>query len=194
MRSLGLVGQAEETAFDSFVGHLVIDNTTLTTDVLDKFRTLWPANDSSLGAPFNTGDSLFDRSEAWYTDQMFLAPRRLFFKHAASHQPMFAYHFREFIPGNNAALGVAHGSELALLMGNLPEAAAIELEFSNQYLDFYISFVHDLNPGGAWPHYTTASKKVLQLMRNNITVITDDFDLAKTNFLNTAKVLDEFEK
>jgi hypothetical protein len=70
-----------------------------------KSLALFPANDPTLGAPFNTGDSLFDRAEAWYTDLMFLTPRRSFFQRAASLQKMFAYYFREFIPGSDPALG-----------------------------------------------------------------------------------------
>lgn len=89
----------------NFIGHLVIDNSTLTTDVMNTFIELFPPNDPSNGAPFNTGDSLFDRGENWYTDQMFLSPRRLFFQHASALQPMFAYYFREFIPGNDISLG-----------------------------------------------------------------------------------------
>lgn len=105
VEGLNLTGAAQDDAFVNFIGHLVIDNSTLTTDIYDKMLTLWPANDPLLGAPFNTGDSLFDRAEAWYTDQMFLTPRRLFFENGASLQPMFAYYFREFIPGQNPALG-----------------------------------------------------------------------------------------
>lgn len=86
--------------FDNFIGHLILDNTTLTSDVSTKFHQLYPANDPSLGAPFNTGDSLFDRSAAWYGDNMFLAPRRFFFDRAAEVMPMWAYHFREFLPGD----------------------------------------------------------------------------------------------
>lgn len=105
VRDLGLSGAAEQAAFINFIGHLVIDNSTITTDVYDEFVTLYPANDPAQGAPFNTGDSLFDRSEAWYTDQMFLSTRRFFFQHASSKQPMFAYYFREFIPGNSIVKG-----------------------------------------------------------------------------------------
>lgn len=83
----------------------MIDNSTLTSDVINTFITDFPANDPTLGAPFNTGDSLFDRGAAWYTDQMFLSPRRNFFQHGSPLQPMFAYYFREFIPGNNVELG-----------------------------------------------------------------------------------------
>ena len=73
--------------------------------MLDKFHKLYPANDSSLGGRFNTGQSLFDRAEAWYTDIMFLAPRRLFFNKAAATQTLFAYFFNEFIPGSDPVLG-----------------------------------------------------------------------------------------
>ncbi|KAK0213967.1 alpha/beta-hydrolase [Armillaria fumosa] len=182
----------EDATFDNFVNRLVIDNSTLTPDLFTELHKLWPANDSSLGAPFNTGDSLFDRAEAWYTDEMFLSPRRLFFEHASALQPMYAYYFREFIPGNNPELGVAHASELPLLFGPVP--TDVEDQFANQMLDFYINFINDLNPGSAWKRYTPTSKHVLQLLRDNITMIPDDWDVDKTNFLNSQFVLDEFEK
>jgi len=100
-----LTGKAQDAAFDNFVRKLVIDNTTITQDVLDRFKELFPANDPTLGAPFNTGDSLFDRGEAWYTVQMFLSVRRLLFEHGALRQPMFAYFFTEFIPGGDPIRG-----------------------------------------------------------------------------------------
>lgn len=90
---------------DNFIDRLAIDNSTYTSDVFDGIHSHFPADDSSLGAPFNTGDSLFDRAESWYTVQNYLGPRRLFFENAASRQPMFAYYFSEFIPGNNPDLG-----------------------------------------------------------------------------------------
>lgn len=102
------VPPAEESdAFDTFIRNLLIDPSTVTNDTFDTLNKLYPANDSSLGAPFNTGDSLFDRAEAWYTDNMFLSPRRLLFEAAAPHQPLYAYFFTEFIPGNNPTLGGA---------------------------------------------------------------------------------------
>lgn len=105
VRGLGLSGTAETNAFVNFIGHLVIDNSTITNDVINTFIAQYPANDPTEDAPFNTGDSLFDRAENWYTNQMFLSPRRFFFQHASALQPMFAYYFREFIPGNNPAFG-----------------------------------------------------------------------------------------
>ncbi|KAH7875721.1 alpha/beta-hydrolase [Lentinula edodes] len=192
VEGLNLTGAAQDDAFVNFIGHLVIDNSTLTTDIYDKMLTLWPANDPLLGAPFNTGDSLFDRAEAWYTDQMFLTPRRLFFENGASLQPMFAYYFREFIPGQNPALGVFHASELLLLFGPVP--TTVETEFADQMLDFYINFINDLNPGPSWPRYSTESRSVMQLLRGNTTVVPDTWDIDKTQFLLTQKVLDEFQK
>ncbi|KAJ7086182.1 alpha/beta-hydrolase [Mycena belliarum] len=188
-----LVGEAQDEAFKQFIGHLVIDNSTITPAVYAKFLALFPANDPALGAPFNTGDSLFDRASAWYTDIMFLSPRRNFFQHGSKLQPMFAYHFREFIPGNDPSLGVFHASELELLFGPVPNP--VEDAFAQQMKDFYINFVNDLNPGVKWPAFTlTARSPVLQLMRNNITMIPDNFDLRMSNFMNSPEVLNEFEK
>ncbi|KAK0212021.1 alpha/beta-hydrolase [Armillaria fumosa] len=189
---LDLSGNDQNAAFDNFVNEVLNLNRTLTPDLFAGLHQLWPANDSSLGAPFNTGDSLFDRGEVWFTDEVFLAPRRLFFEHASASQPMYAYYFREFIPGNNPELGVSHGSELSLLFGPVP--TDVEDEFANQMVDFYVNFIWDLNPGGAWERYTPTSRRVLQLLRGNTTMIPDDWDVDKTDFLNSRFVLNEFEK
>lgn len=105
IRNLGLSGAAENAAFNNFIENLVIDNSTITNDVLNEFQNLFKANDPSNGAPFATGDSLFDRGEAWYTDNMFLGPRRNFVSQAADTQPIFVYYFQELIPGNDPTLG-----------------------------------------------------------------------------------------
>ncbi|KAF8969134.1 alpha/beta-hydrolase [Flammula alnicola] len=192
--NLGLSGAAETAAFVNFIGHLVIDNSTITSDVVDEFIKFYPANDPALGAPFNVGDSLFDRSAAWYTDQMFLSPRRFFFQHASALQPMFAYYFREFIPGNDITFGVSHASELELLFGPIPPVASVETSFATKMRDFYINFVNDLNPGPEWPTYTPSSPRVMQLLRDNITMIPDDWEVSEIDFINSEKVLGEFEK
>ncbi|KAJ6468358.1 alpha/beta-hydrolase [Mycena sanguinolenta] len=193
VRNLGLVGAAQDEAFIQFIGHLVIDNSTLTPDMYAKTLALFPANDSSLGAPFNTGDSLFDRAEAWYTDIMFLAPRRRFFQHAAPLQPMFAYYFREFIPGNDPSLGVFHASELELLFGLFP--TPVEETFAHQFVDFYVNFINDLNPGAQWlPYSLEREQQAMQLMRGNLTMIPDNWSAEMADFLNSAEILNEFEK
>jgi len=192
VQGLGLSGAAETAAFDNFIGNLILDNRTLSKATIDGIHSLYPANDPANGAPFNTGDSLFDRAEAWYTDNMFLAPRRLFFDKAAALQPIFAYHFEEFIPGNNPTLGVFHGSELSLIFGPVP--TAVEEGFANTLVDFYINFINDLNPGGNWSKFTSSSRQVLRLQRGNISMIPDTFNLEQTSFLNSPSVLNDFEK
>ncbi|KAJ7284514.1 Alpha/Beta hydrolase protein [Mycena rebaudengoi] len=169
VRNLNLVGAAQDDAFKNYIGHVVIDNSTLTKDVVDRTLAFYAANDPTLGAPFNTGDSLFDRVAAWYTDSMFLSPRRRFMEHAAPLQPTFAYYFREFIPGNDPALGVTHISELALLLG--PAPTAVEDQFAQTYLDFYISFVNDLNPGD-WDsdriNFLNSQRLTIRKLRNMV--------------------------
>lgn len=86
----------------------MIDPFTITKDVLDTIHELYPVNDSSLGAPFNTGDSLYDRASTWYTEEMILGPLRLLSATAAPLQPMYEYYFTEFIPGQDPALGGPH--------------------------------------------------------------------------------------
>ncbi|KAI0348171.1 alpha/beta-hydrolase [Trametopsis cervina] len=184
---------AQETAaFDTFIRNLLIDPSTVTNATMDTMNRLYPANDTSLGGAFHTGDDLFDRGEAWYTDNMFLSPRRLLFKKAASFQPLFAYLFAEFIPGNNPVEGVSHGSELSLLFGPVPNP--IENDFANQLTDFCLNFINDQNPGPEWPRYTSETKQVLHLQRGNITAIPDDFLIEKTDFLNSPAILAQMQK
>ncbi|KAF9266437.1 alpha/beta-hydrolase [Marasmius fiardii PR-910] len=191
LRNKNLTGQAQDAAFDGFISDLLIDNSKVTEDVLQETHRLWAENDRTLNAPFNTGDSLFDRAESWYTNEMYLAPRRLFFQNAASRQDVFAYYFREFIPGNDPVLGVVHASELQLFYGPVPD---VEVDFANTMTDFYLNFIWNLNPGDQWPKYNLNTRPVLQLLRGNITVIPDDWDTDKTDFLNSERVLGEYQK
>ncbi|KAI0783330.1 alpha/beta-hydrolase [Abortiporus biennis] len=193
VRGLSLSGPLENDAFVSFIRGLHIDPSTISNSTLATIEMLYPANDTSLGGPFNTGDSLFDRAEAWYTDNMYLTTRRLFFDKASQEGvKLFAYFFQEFIPGNDPTLGVFHGSELELLFGPVPNS--VEDDFANTLTDFYVNFVNDLNPGGNWPQFTSKSRDVLQLKRGNITTIPDTFFLEKTQFLGSTEVLAEFQK
>ncbi|GJE89460.1 alpha/beta-hydrolase [Phanerochaete sordida] len=189
---LSVPASEEDAAFDTFVRDLLIDPSTVTNATFATLNSLYPANDSSLGGPFNTGDSLFDRAEAWYTDNMFLSARRLLFATAASLQPLFGYFFTEFIPGNDPTLGVFHGSELSLIFGPVP--TPVEDDFANQLTDFYINFINELHPGAPWPQYTSGSKQVLQLQRDNVTAIPDDFLISKTSFLDSTSVLAQMQK
>jgi hypothetical protein len=42
---------------------------------------------------------------------------------------------------------VSHASELPLLFGPVPE---VEADFANEFTDYYINFINDLNPGGGF--------------------------------------------
>ncbi|VDB84761.1 unnamed protein product [Peniophora sp. CBMAI 1063] len=191
LRNLNLTGPAAQLpALDGFVRGSAIDESRITVDVLNRIHQLYPATPPSL--PHATGDVLFDRAAAWYGDNMFLSARRRFVNSASKKQDVFAYHFRELIPGNDPSLGVFHASELPLLFG--PGASGVELDFANSYLDFYINFVNDLNPGGGWPRFTQEHKVVLQLKRDNITEIKDDFRVEMTSFENLPELLNEWEK
>ncbi len=168
MKNVTVAPDDETAAFDTFLKKLFIDPSTISQDVFDTINKLYPANDSSLGGAFNTGDSLFDRAEAWYTDNQYLSPRRLLFHKAAPLQPLFAYFFKEFIPGQDPTNGgtyvllrslshtelirctVFHASELILLFGQAP---AVEQDFASQMADFYVNFISDLHPGGDLQSY-----------------------------------------
>lgn len=119
MRNLSTPPALEDAAFDNYIRGLLIDPSTLENSTLDQFHKFYPANDSSLGGPFNTGDSLFDRAEQWYTDNIFLAARRLLFEKAAPLQPSFAYFFTEFIPGNDPSLGGTSGVNILFVTDTL---------------------------------------------------------------------------
>jgi hypothetical protein len=102
---LSVAPENENTALNNFIRSLLIDPSTVTNTTFSTIDKLYPANDTSLGGAFHTGDDLFDRAEAWYTDNMYLSARRLFFQNAAAHQSLFGYFFKEFIPGNDRTLG-----------------------------------------------------------------------------------------
>jgi len=181
----------EDAVFEAFIRALVLDGRTISDKTLSKLKELYPPHDPDAGGPFHTADPVFNRASAWYTDEMYLAPRRRFFKHAAEKQPLYGYYFKEFLPGRDPEMGVAHGSELPLLLGPVPEG---EGELSEKMRDFFINFVVDLHPGGAWTRYTPEHQNVLQLKKNDIKMIADDWDREKTDFLDSKCVLDDFEK
>ncbi|KAI0317612.1 alpha/beta-hydrolase [Amylostereum chailletii] len=190
-RNQNLTGAAQDDAFSKYIlAASLIDTSKVTPDLLDKIHKVYPQNDTSLGAPFNTGDSLYDRSSAFYGDNAYTAPRRRLLKKAAGTQKVWGYRFDEFITGADARLGVAHGSELSFLFG--PVLANESVDFANMYLDFYLNFVTDLNPGDGWEPYTAHNPMVLRLKSNDTKMIDDDFWNARLNLLNTHRFLDEF--
>ncbi|KAG6905611.1 hypothetical protein DXG01_001717, partial [Tephrocybe rancida] len=53
-----------DALFTQFIRACVIDDSTFSPDVLSTFQTLFPQGDKTQGAPFNTGNELFDRAES----------------------------------------------------------------------------------------------------------------------------------
>ncbi|KAF9223918.1 alpha beta-hydrolase [Gyrodon lividus] len=190
--NLSLSSSEQTAAFNSWMSKLLVDNSTLTPNIVAGIDAFFPVNDSTYGGAWHTGDMLFDRAESWYTDNMFLAPRRFFYEHGAKLQPMWGYFFTEFIPGNSPDLGVYHASELPLIFGPVPNS--VEDDFANQMTGYWINFVNDMCPGPHWLPYGPSSKYVMQLMRNNITLIPDNFSSVRTEYLNSPGVLAAFEK
>ncbi|KAF9230523.1 alpha beta-hydrolase [Melanogaster broomeanus] len=190
--NLSLPSSEQTAAFNSWMSKLLVDNSTLKSNIVAGIDNVFPVNDTTYGGAWHTGDMLFDRAESWYTDNMFLAPRRFLYEHGAELQPMWGYYFTEFIPGNDPILGVYHASELSLIFGPIPNS--VEDDFANQMTGYWIRFVNDMSPGPDWPRYGSSSKYVMQLMRDNITLVPDDFSIARTQYLNSPAVLAAFEK
>ena len=104
-------------------------------------------------------------------------------------QALVTYH-NSGTQAHDRSSSVFHASELSLLFGPVPNA--IEDDFANQFTDFYVNFITDLEPGckhiqltiqstpidipllkAEWPQFDPINRHVLQLMRDNITVISD---------------------
>ena len=100
-----LTGDAEDAAFDAYILAQLIETDKVTEDIFDALHKVYPQNDTSLGAPYNTGDSLFDRGSAFYGDYSYTASRRRFFTEATKFQPTWAYMFAELLPGSDPTLG-----------------------------------------------------------------------------------------
>ena len=87
---------------------------------------------------------------------------------------------------------VFHGAELSYL-GILNRTVPSAQAFSDQYVDFYLNFTVNLNPGPAWPQFDTESQQILQLAVGNVTAIPDDVDVPQTSFFNEESILLEFQ-
>ncbi|KAF9231006.1 alpha beta-hydrolase [Melanogaster broomeanus] len=170
--NLSLPSSEQTAAFNSWMSKLLVDNSTLKSNIVAGIDNVFPVNDTT--------------AESWYTDNMFLAPRRFLYEHGAELQPMWGYYFTEFIPAMTPFWA------LSLIFGPIPNS--VEDDFANQMTGYWIRFVNDMSPGPDWPRYGSSSKYVMQLMRDNITLVPDDFSIVRTQYLNSPAVLAAFEK
>ena len=93
---------------------------------------------------------------------------------------------RIFIPG-------FHGSDLTYLQILNRTVSSDAASFSNQFMDYYINFVVNQDPGSSWPKFDTVNRHALQLIIGNVTTIADNVDLTQTDFMLTQTVLQEFQ-
>ncbi|KZM22931.1 hydrolase [Ascochyta rabiei] len=122
--------------------------------------------DTRPGPPFG---AQFRRSASYYSDQVFIAPRRLTCQTwAAAGVPAYCYRFNAIPAGLPPALGVTHFQEVSFVFLNLlgvgyaPAAVPPFTNKTQSYRDLsrfmsssWASFVSDLDPnswreGGAW--------------------------------------------
>ncbi|KAJ7798976.1 alpha/beta-hydrolase [Mycena olivaceomarginata] len=153
---------------------LVLDNTTLTQATLNQINVFYPANDSSLDAPFNTGNScltglplsMATTSSKLHGDALFERKR----------------------PTSNPLWGPLHGVRTR----NNPTFGELQLLYG-PFLDFYINFVNDLNPGSCQP-FVNSNVNLLTMGSPSSLATFPPFDAEMITFFNTPEVLNEFEK
>ncbi|WVW78240.1 hypothetical protein I302_100193 [Kwoniella bestiolae CBS 10118] len=164
----------------------------------------------SAGSPFDTGNQTFGFSPAHKQiaailgDAQFQAPRRYFLEQANSHglDQTWSYQFEQYTPGQPAARGVYHASEIPYVYGlSVPGANLTSIGFGNNYtvgdqqlsyqmVDYWLNFAYYSNPNGqsnsnatVWPTYSN-DKNILRLKSDNITVFTDNYRQAQMDFFN----------
>ncbi|KAG7445244.1 esterase 1 [Guyanagaster necrorhizus] len=171
---------------------------TVPRNVLDDFLALYP-DDPSAGSPYNTGNEtfglapLYKKCAALTSDLMFESQRRHWIQTTSeSGVKAFGYRFTQRLSATAAYLGVSHGSEIPFVygtLGSLNETAAAN-ELSVMMIDYWVSFATSLDPNDGhgssrpqWPQYTPSQQVLLQLNGDNLTVIPDDYNKEKIDFI-----------
>ncbi|KAK0219624.1 extracellular triacylglycerol lipase precursor [Armillaria nabsnona] len=171
---------------------------TVPSNILDELLALYP-DDPSAGSPYNTGNEtfglspLFKKCAALTGDLEFDSQRRHWIQTASeSGVKAFGYRFTQPSPTIPAALGVSHGSEIVFVYGD-PETrnqSASANALSIAMIDYWVSFATSLDPNDGrgsprptWPQYTPKRQVLLQLNGNNLTVIPDDYNKEKIDFI-----------
>ncbi|KAI0699615.1 carotenoid ester lipase precursor [Cerioporus squamosus] len=174
----GLNSTANDEEFMSYVTRFLLPGATPAD--LHTLLELYPS-DPAAGSPFDTGDAnafstQYKRLAAVFGDWFFFGPRRLFLDEVSSKRT--AYNFLS-ARGNFTGIGDFHGSDLINAFG------------PGDMTDYFIRFVHDLNPNGPtgvqWPRYDTSARSTLQFNDGTVplNVTVDDERLAGTEELNS---------
>ena len=72
----------------------------------------------------------------------------------------------------------------------MPSAQA----FSDQYMDFYLNFTVNVNPGSTWPRYTKENRLLLQIKSDDFTPVLDDSRFEYSEYFNRPGVQYEFRR
>lgn len=104
----------------------------------------------------------------------------------------FGYRFTQPLSATPAYLGVYHGSEIPFVygtLGSLNETSSAK-SLSVMMMDYWVSFATSLDPNDGlgserplWPQYTPYQQVLLQLNGDNLTVIPDDCNKEKIDFI-----------
>ncbi|KAK0460689.1 triacylglycerol lipase [Desarmillaria tabescens] len=172
--------------------------TAVPSNVLNDFLALYP-DDPAAGSPYNTGNEtfglspLYKKCAALTGDLMFESQRRHWIQTASeAGVKAFGYRFTQPLSATPAYLGVYHGSEIPFVygtLGSLNEMASANT-LSVMMMGYWISFATSLEPNDGlgserplWPQYTPSQQVLLQLYGDNITVIHDDYNKEKIDFI-----------
>ncbi|KAK0194628.1 esterase 1 [Armillaria mellea] len=171
---------------------------TVPSNILDELLALYP-DDPSAGSPYNTGNEtfglspLFKKCAALTGDLMFDSQRRHWIQTASeSGVKAFGYRFTQPSPTLPADLGVSHGSEIRFVYGDpgtLNQSASATV-LGIAMIDYWVSFATSLDPNDGrgsprpiWPQYAPKRQVLLQLNGANLTVIPDDYNKEKIDFI-----------
>ncbi|MBW0474430.1 hypothetical protein O181_014145 [Austropuccinia psidii MF-1] len=198
--------ESSDEYFFSFMSNTsILDVSEIDPEVFQRVAELYP-DDPSLGSPFGSGNDtfgqqpIFKRLAAWYGDQHYQSPRRLWAERASQFQPVYVYYFDGPPKSTDPSYaGVPHTSELPLIFGgdfyaDLPDQERSQIKrLASEIRHRYISFAHDLQPGTDWPQYTVSKKEVLRFNKEiKSELIVDDWREEQLEFLNSKQAIDTY--
>lgn len=168
------------------------------TNVMDELMDLYPDVPAE-GSPYNTGNETFGlspgfkRISAILGDLAFGSQRRLWSQTTAdAGVKSYAYRFAQRLSSTPAYLGVPHGGDIPFVFGQvaaLNESAPV-IALSTVMIDYWVSFATSLDPNDGlgsprptWAQYIANDQALLQISADNLTMMPDDFNEEKIDFI-----------
>ncbi|KAK0219626.1 Alpha/Beta hydrolase protein [Armillaria nabsnona] len=155
--------------------------------VLGDFLALYP-DDPAAGSPYNTGNETFGLSPlpkkcaTLRSDLMYDSQRRHWIQTTSEVDvKAFGYRFTQPLSATPIEIPFVYGT-----LGSLNERASAK----SLMMDYWVSFATSLDPNDGlgserplWPQYTPNQYALLQLHGDNLTVIPDDYNKEKIDFI-----------